>query len=55
MRTRNPPEGKGQPDAAKADKLTAICEPIVWKMWELRRLAILLASTAYYMDNFKPA
>jgi hypothetical protein len=29
MSTRNIPVGKGRP-AHKADKLTAICEPIVW-------------------------
>jgi hypothetical protein len=44
--TRNLPEGQGRP-ARKAD-LTAICEPIVWKMWELRRLKTLWASTACY-------
>jgi hypothetical protein len=33
MSTRNLPGGKGQP-ALKADNLTGICEPIVWKMWE---------------------
>jgi hypothetical protein len=32
MTTRNLP---GWP-ARKADKLTAICEPTVWKMWEPR-------------------
>jgi hypothetical protein len=31
MSTRTLPEGKGQP-ARNADKLTAICEPIVYKM-----------------------
>jgi hypothetical protein len=35
MSTRNLPGGKGQP-AAKADKLTAICEQIIWtKCWSL--------------------
>jgi hypothetical protein len=33
MGTRNLPGGKGRPERT-ADKLTAICEPIVWKMWE---------------------
>jgi hypothetical protein len=33
MSTRNIPGGKGRP-AYKADNLTAICEPIVDKMWE---------------------
>jgi hypothetical protein len=42
---------KGRP-AHKADKLTAICEPIVSKMWEPRRLTTLWAFTACYMDNF---
>jgi hypothetical protein len=36
----------------KADNLTAICEPTVWKMWEPRRLTTLWASTAYYRDSF---
>jgi hypothetical protein len=40
MSTRNFPGGKGRP-ARKADNLTAICEPIVLKMWELRRLTTL--------------
>jgi hypothetical protein len=31
--TRNLPRGKGRP-ARKADNLTVICEPIVYKMWE---------------------
>jgi hypothetical protein len=30
MSTRNLPGGKGRP-AHKADKLTAICEPTVWR------------------------
>jgi hypothetical protein len=45
MSTRNLPGGKGRPEC-KADSLTAICEPIVWKMWEPRRLTNLPASTA---------
>jgi hypothetical protein len=40
MTTRNLPEGKGQL-AREAESLTAICEPIVWKMWESRRLTTL--------------
>jgi hypothetical protein len=36
----------------KADNITTICEPILWKMWELRRLTTLRASMAYYMDSF---
>jgi hypothetical protein len=31
---------------------TAICEPIVLKMWEPRRLTTLWASTACYTDSF---
>jgi hypothetical protein len=37
--------------ARKADNLTAICEPIVKKMWEPRRLATIWASTACYRDS----
>jgi hypothetical protein len=36
MSTRNLPGSNGQPER-KADNLTAIYEPIVWKMWEPRR------------------
>jgi hypothetical protein len=43
--------GKGRP-ARKADNLTAICEPIIWKMWEPRRLTTLWASTVCYRDTF---
>jgi hypothetical protein len=32
--------------ARKVENLTAICEPIVWKMWEPRHL------TACYRDKF---
>jgi hypothetical protein len=49
--TRNLPGGKGRP-ARKADNLTAICEPIVEKMWEPRRLTTLWASTACYRESF---
>jgi hypothetical protein len=51
MSTRNLPGGKRRP-ARKADNLIAICEPIVYKMWEPRRLTILWASTACYKDSF---
>jgi hypothetical protein len=51
MSTRNLPGGKGRP-TCKADKLTAICQPIVSKMWEPRRLTTLRASTACYRDSF---
>jgi hypothetical protein len=51
MSTRTLPEVKGRP-ARKADNLTAICVPIVYKMWEPRRLTTLWASTASYRDSF---
>jgi hypothetical protein len=38
--------------AHKADNLTAMCEPIVQKMSEPRRLTTLWASTAFYKDTF---
>jgi hypothetical protein len=41
---------KGRP-ALKADNLTTICELIVQKMWEPRRLTTLWVSTACYRDN----
>jgi hypothetical protein len=41
---------QGRP-AHKADNLTAICEPIFWKMWEPRLLTTLWASTACYKDS----
>jgi hypothetical protein len=43
--------GKGR-TARKADNLTAICEPIVYKMWEPRLLRNLWTSTACYTDSF---
>jgi hypothetical protein len=51
MSTRNLPAGKGWP-VRKADNLTAICEPIVWKMWEPRRLTTLRASAACLRNRF---
>jgi hypothetical protein len=51
MSTRNVPGGKER-SARKADNLTAICEPIVYKMWEPRRLTTLWAFTACYRDSF---
>jgi hypothetical protein len=51
MSTRNLPGGKGRA-ARKADNLTAICEPIVWKMWEPRRLTTPWVSTVCYRDSF---
>jgi hypothetical protein len=51
MSTRNLPGGKGRP-ARGADNLTAICGPIIYKMWEPRRLTTLTAFTACYRDSF---
>jgi hypothetical protein len=51
MSTRNLPGGKGRP-TLKADYLTAICEPSVYKMWEPRTLKTLWAFTACYRDSF---
>jgi hypothetical protein len=51
MSTRNIPGGEGRP-ARKADNLTAICEPIVYKMWEPQYLTTLWVSTARYRDTF---
>jgi hypothetical protein len=49
--TRNFPEGKRRPPI-KADNLTAICEPIVSKMWDPRLLTTLWAPTACYRASF---
>jgi hypothetical protein len=51
MSTRNLPGDNGRP-AHKADNLTAICEPIVYKTWEPRRLTILWTSTPCYRESF---
>jgi hypothetical protein len=51
MSTRNLPGGKEQP-ARTVDNLTAICEPIVYIMWDPQRLTTLWASMACYRDNF---
>jgi hypothetical protein len=51
MSTRKIPGGKARP-ARKADNLTAVSEPIVWKMWEPRPLTPLWAFTACYRDSF---
>jgi hypothetical protein len=40
MSTRNLPGGKGGP-VRKSDNLTAICDPIVYKMWEPQHLITL--------------
>jgi hypothetical protein len=50
MSTRNLPGGKGR-QARKADNLTVICGPIVYKMWEPRRLTTLWVSAACYRDS----
>jgi hypothetical protein len=52
MSTRNLTGVKVGRLARKADSLTAVCEPIVWKMWKPRRLTTLWASTACYRDSF---
>jgi hypothetical protein len=49
--TMNLPGGKEQL-ARKGDNFNAICEPIVYKMWEPRRLTTQRASTACYKDSF---
>jgi hypothetical protein len=43
--SRNLPGGGEGRSASKADNLTAIYEPTVYKMWEPRRLTILWTST----------
>jgi hypothetical protein len=43
--------GKEQP-VLKADNLTAICQPIVLKMWEPRSLRTPWVSAACYRDSF---
>jgi hypothetical protein len=50
MSTRYLPVGKGRP-VRKADNLTAVCEPIIYKMWEPRSLTTQGASTACYRDS----
>jgi hypothetical protein len=51
MSARNLPGGNGRP-ARKADNLTAICEQIVWILWDPQRLTTPWASTAWYRDSF---
>jgi hypothetical protein len=51
MNTRNLPGGKRRP-AREPDRLTAICESIVYKMWEPEHLITLWAFTACYRDSF---
>jgi hypothetical protein len=52
MSTRNLPGVRGGRPARKADSLTAICEPIVKKMWEPQHLTTLGASMVCYRDSF---
>jgi hypothetical protein len=51
MNTSNLPGGKGRP-VPKADNLTVICEPVVYRMWEPRCLTTLWAFTACYRGSF---
>jgi hypothetical protein len=51
MSTRNLAGVKGRA-ARRADNLTAICEPIVYKLWEPHHLTTLWASTVCYRDSF---
>jgi hypothetical protein len=39
-------------EARKVGNFTAICDPIVWKMLEPRRLTILWTSATCYRDSF---
>jgi hypothetical protein len=50
MSTRNLTGGKWLP-VLKANNLTDICKPIVWTMWEPRRLTTPWGSMACYRDN----
>jgi hypothetical protein len=50
MSTMNLTGGKGRP-ARKADNLTTIYEPTVYKMLKPRRLTTLWATTAYYRNT----
>jgi hypothetical protein len=50
MSTKDLPEGKRRP-VRKADNLTAVCELIVYKLWEPPYLISLWASTACYRDR----
>jgi hypothetical protein len=48
---RSLPGGKERP-VRKTENLTAISEPIVWKIWQPRRLKTQLAFTVCYRDSF---
>jgi hypothetical protein len=50
MRTRDLPGSKGRP-TLKIHNLTAICEPIVQKMWECPRFTNPWASISCYKDS----
>jgi hypothetical protein len=50
MNSKILPQGKRK-SARKAHNLTAICESIVYKMWEPRRLTTLWVSTVDYRDS----
>jgi hypothetical protein len=51
MSTRNLPGDKGWL-ARKADNLTDICKPTVYRMWEPQHLTTVSASMACYRDRF---
>jgi hypothetical protein len=51
MCTRNLPGSELRP-VRKAGNLTVISEPIIYKMWEPRRLTTLRVSTDCYKDSF---
>jgi hypothetical protein len=51
MGTRNLPGVKGR-QMRKAENLTAICEPIFWKMWDPRCVTNKWACMACYRDSF---
>jgi hypothetical protein len=51
MSTMNLPADKERP-ARKADHLTALFEPIVYKIWETQRFTTLWASTVCYRNSY---
>jgi hypothetical protein len=51
LSTRNLPGGKRR-SMHKADNLTAICELIVYRIWEPQRLTTRWASTACHRGSF---
>jgi hypothetical protein len=52
MSTRKLLGVKGDRPVRTADSLTAVCEPIVYIMWDPQRLTTLWASMAWYRDSF---